>query len=196
MKNVNKEIEQLIQYLDGKLDAQEGQKVQEAIAGNPELAELYDVIRKLREQGETFKTMSLGVAAKKLSKQIFKDFKKSQKDLKAKYGITIFDSKVLPIPQGVRPATVDTRRLKYRFDNWEIEISLYPITPESYEIIGQISGMKAKGSISLELKSRDTTFISTTDRFYLFRFARVPAEKYKLLVIDDSQLAGTIDLEI
>ena len=103
MKNVNEHIERLIRYLNGEIGNKEAKALRSEMADDTELADLLEVVKNLLQQGQTFKTMSLGKASKQLSRQIFKDFKRSQKARKFNYGINIFDSKILPIAFSTAP---------------------------------------------------------------------------------------------
>ena len=59
----------------------------------------------------------------------------------------------MPLPEGVRPAAVSTRRLKYRIGEDILEISLHPVSPASYELIGQLSGQEPGRILDIQFKS-------------------------------------------
>ncbi|MEW5925437.1 MAG: hypothetical protein AB1746_15760, partial [Candidatus Zixiibacteriota bacterium] len=101
-----------------------------------------------------------------------------------------------PLPEGVRPAAVDCRRLKFKIGDYDLEISMYPISTDSREIIGQVHQARFDKPLEVRLKSGRTSFSVTADRFNLFRFERVPVAEYKMTLISDGQTIGIVDLAL
>ena len=186
----------LIGYLKGGLSRRDKRKAGAMIKSDKDTKELYPVVRELYLNGQGTNWNQVQQAAFKLSARLFKDFLKSRKKRGPAYGITVFDSGILPLPEGVRPATVDTRRVKYRVGDMFLEVSLYPVSIGSYEIIGQISGMEGEAALEVVLKSAGTTFAADTDQFNVFRFPRIPVGKYFLYLVSGNKKIGSVTVEL
>lgn len=196
MNRFSEDIDILFKYLRGQLSARDKKHTEALIRSNPELAELLEDIKKIKKASSTIKWDRIRSAAESLSSRMFDDFWKGLKDKRPEQGIRVFDSQVLPLPAGVRPAVVDTRRLRYKFDEIEMEISLYPISIDSYEIIGRISRVGDRLSSRVEMVSKNSKFEVETDQFHIFRFSRIPVSDYILNIYGDTGLIGTIDIEL
>jgi len=55
------------------------------------------------------------------------------------WAVCILDSLWRPLPAGVRPAVVDTRRLLYVTDGYEIDIETNPASSGHYSLLGHIT---------------------------------------------------------
>lgn len=196
MKEKADNIELLIGLVRGQLPGPEEKRIEAALKADRDLAELYSVIKELHAEAKGLNWPQIGGAVKEISSRLFEDYSKSKRRPKARYGVALFDSKLLPLPEGVRPAAVDTRRIKYRFDDYILDVSLYPVSPESYEVIGQISAPEEGSLFEVSLKSRGVRLVARTDAFQLFRFERVPATAYELSLKSGKRRIGTVDIEL
>ncbi len=196
MKNDNEIVDMMMKLLQGKLDDQKADTVWKAIKEDPEMAHLFLMIRAFDTARRNEQHSGDSKAAKTLSKQLFRDFQKGQKNPDACQGIRVYDSGVLPVPEGVRPAAVDTRRMKYRIDDFVVEICVYPVTPDSYELIGQIIGHETTEKLSVEIKDGRRSRTASSDEFHLFRFEQVRAGEVLMTVWGENKLMGTIELSL
>ena len=196
MKKRQEDLDILMRLARGKLPASERRRIEATLKRDRNLRELYSLIKQLDAESQALKWPQIGGAVTDLAGRMYDDIQKARASRRKRHGITLFDSKLLPLPEGVRPAAVDTRRIKYQFDDVSLDISLYPISPDSYEIVGQISGAKEGTQFDVSLKNRQTQLVARTDRFHLFRFERVPAMRYELSLRVGKRLVGTIDIEL
>ena len=135
-------------------------------------------------------------AVERLADKLVKDFETGKKHKGQPYGVTVFDSKLLPLPEGVRPAVVDTRKLKFRVSDCTLDIALYPVSPDSYELIGQIAGGEAKDRFRVTLSARKNRYTTDTDQFQLFRFDRVFSGQYTLMIRQGRKTIAIVDLDL
>lgn len=188
-----KYAELLTKLLDGKISRAEKKEFLAATKKDPELAEQYRLALKLQQTGRN-RTSHINPATSKLSQALFSDFIKNQAS-KITYAVRTYDSSFLPLPEGVRPASVDTRSIKYKLGTYHIELTVYPITVDSIEIIGRIEGTPKNATISLKYSSREFTDTISADTFNLFRFERVPAEQGLIQISVNDILAGILELK-
>ena len=195
LSNMEK-IEMLIKYVGNDLAKSEKQLIKSVIKTDPEAANLLTVIKTLYKVGNKTDWTQIKASVIALSSSMFEDYQKSRKKGKAKRGVTIYDSRILPLPDGVRPAVVDCRRLKYKINGLDLEISLYPVSTDSYEIIGQLSGIEHETQLEIKLRSKNTKFSAKTDKYQLFRFDRVPIMDYQFSIHSKENHLGTVEIEL
>jgi hypothetical protein len=167
--------------------------VQELIASDAVVAELHALLEHLDEQ---VAADDLTEAARRLSSQLVSDFLADKRSSGPARGVRVFDSALLPVPDGVRPASVDTRQLRFRVSDWEVVFALYPVTSDSYEVMGRISGLGDDTAVEVVLSAGKQTERAETDKLHLFRFARVSTGTYRVVFSDKSGEIGTLTLEI
>jgi len=133
--------------------------------------------------------------ARRLIRAILSDHRKRARQ--PHRGIIEFDSSFLPLPEGVRPAAVDVRRLIYRLDGCRVDISLYPLSTEGWELIGQVVGAERDlDDITVTIRHGKSQTMHQANRFYLFRAPRLEAGKNTLIVKARETTLGTIDIEV
>lgn len=191
-----KKIELLLKYIHCKISTEDRRKVAALVKKDRAYAELFASLKELHKEGSMADWEHIHMSAQLISSRIFDDFQKRLNSRRVNHGVRVYDSRVLPLPAGVRPAVVDSRRLKFVIEEINLEISLYPISVDSYEIIGRIAGIKNGSLIRVELISGKTKFIEEADQYYLFRFARVPVMAYTLNIYSDSKIIGKVDIEL
>ncbi len=187
-------VELLVEFVRGSLSDEEASQVEEALAHDAELAELLQMVKQMESSRNEYDNTT-NKAAEKLSAQLFDDFLQQTKRGKKGRGVMVFDSRLLPLPDGVRPAAVDTRRMKYRLGELTLHLSLYPISPESFEIIGQLSGGLER-IYTVRLVHAGKSIITETDVFGLFRFERISSDDYELVVFMGKKKVGTVDISL
>jgi len=196
MKN-NTDFELIVRYLAGELSDRENRDIEQKISQDKDLRKLVGLLRDQSNDTERSSWDKLKIPAHKLLERQLKETRKSRgRGHSRKRGVTTFDSGLLPVPEGVRPATVDTRRLKYRIDRCSLELSLYPVSPGSYEIIGQVSGLEGDRELSISLTGNGKPLTISSNQFHLFRFPRVPVGEYEMHIKSDSGDVAIIDISI
>ena len=189
-------IDRLIKLLQGKLKGQRKAQLEAEIKADPRLAEILAGLRGLLKVGGDLRESGLTRAARSLSVKLFEDFMRGRREPGSSAGVRVFDSRHIPLPEGVRPATVDTRHLRWRLPEGELEIAAYPITDSSFELIGQLAGIDTARPVTAEIKTASGALRAETDRFGLFRFERVPRDSRELILRADSVTIGTVTLDL
>lgn len=133
------------------------------------------------------------IAARNLAKKLFSDFTKRKKETE---GVCVFDSALMPLPEGVRPAIVDTRKLKYCFDECELTLSLYPVSIENFEVVGQITGVDSETKLSVLFKRGKQSVKADTDTFHLFSLQRLEKGSYSVSIKREKKIIGTVSIII
>lgn len=196
MKMENDKIELMLDFLRGNLTAEKHRETEKLISADRGLIGLFSVVKGLFLEGQKADWNQLQDSTLKLATRLFDDYQKSKKMSRVNYGITVFDSMMLPLPEGVRPATVDSRRLKYRVGEMDLEISLYPVSTSSYELIGQVYNLETEGGLTVRLRSGKREYRETADQFHLFRFVRIPVASYVLDLLANNSRVGTVELQL
>ncbi len=195
MKVNQERIERLIALLSGSLTGIEEKALVAEMQQVPELAEMYDMLKDMSAiSGHGSKPIIS--ATQKLSQKLYQDFLKNQASDKLQYGIQLFDSSLLPLPEGIRPASVDTRQLKYRIGELVIELKMYPITVDSVELIGQIEGLDSYEEFSVTVETKKKNQNTSVDKFGLFRFERIAIGKNSLYIMKNDSKEGLIELTL
>jgi hypothetical protein len=163
---------------------------------NPEEPRLMAMMSDLRKEAEQIEWSKIKSSAHSIMEKLLKDYKASKKARGGKRGIAIFDSKLLPLPEGVRPAAVDTRRMKFQIDNSFLEISMYPVSPGSCEIVGLLTNSQIEGVLSVDLIGKKTKQSVTTNEFHLFRIPRVEFGSYILRILNGRKLVARVKLDL
>lgn len=196
MREKEKQLEQLIDFVEGRLDPEESSSIKAQIENDPVLQKMMAVIKGLRDEVDQIDWQKMQTPSHALFDRLLKDVKSQKGATGERRGITVFDSGLLPLPEGVRASGVDTRRLKYLIGDAQLEISIYPISPGSYELIGQISKPEQIKSLSVELCGGKSTIKTKANQFNLFRFPRVPVGAYNLKLFEGRSTIGIINFEL
>ncbi len=185
-------MERLQRYLEGQMEADEKALFEKQLEGDPELRRMLQLQRALAR--ETAEGGDLRQAAKGLIDRFIKDLHRSKET--GHRAFLTFDSGLLPLPVGIRPASVDSRRLKYAADNIQLEVSVYPASPGSFEVIGQVEGYPSGVTLNITLSRGRTILRETANPFQVFHFARVPQGGYALTVADPDGRQVEFSLEL
>lgn len=196
MKDTTETVDLLVRFARGELEGELLVEARATAKANPDLVELAAVADGLKEAKRVRTNFKIeGQALNQLARRMFRDYRTSKDDPDSCVGVTVYDSKVLPLPEGVRPAAVDVRKLKYKMGAWEVELAFYPITVDSFELMGHITGLERGRSLDVIAQLGRRRFSTKVDEQYLFRFPRMPAADYTLLILEDGKLFGRIDLQ-
>jgi len=196
MGNPEKKLNQIVDYIRGELTPEENARVERLIDEDPVLRRLVSWSADIRNENAVIDWNRIGSSAHALIDVQLKQLKISAKRAGKRRGITIFDSKLLPLPEGVRPATVDTRRVRYLTKDGRLDLSFYPVSLNSLEMIGQYSGNGGVSGMAVELRRGRIRLMSTANEFGLFRFPRIPKGIYSLRIRTAGAVIAEIDLEI
>lgn len=196
MHNEVDKIELLLKFNRGELTGDAEKEVREALRNDPELRAIYKLLQDIQtDTGRKDWGQIMNFASESASR-MFDDFMRNHREGTDVYAVRTYDSKLTPLPEGVRPAAVDCRRLKFKVGDHDLEISLYPVSTDSREIIGQIHRARFDSPLEVRLKSGRISFTVTADKFNLFRFERVPVAEYKMTIISNGQTIGIVDLAL
>jgi len=181
MSKLSDRIEQLLALLRTGSGGDEQESLEDLMEGDDELREVYSLLRQLERDGEDSFWEQDDEALKLLAARIIDDFDRGRRDRKGEQGVLIYDSSLVPAPAGIRPAVHDSRELHYKFEDGDMTVSLYRISPDSFEMIGQVRGTDKSSVSSLTLQAGRKVVKSKTDEFGVFRFERVPRRQCKLI---------------
>ena len=193
MKFNQDKIELLLALVSGSLTGKEKKALVAEMQQDADLADMYDLLKQMSTiSGHGSKPIVS--ATQKLSQKLYQDFQKNQASQKVPYGIQLFDSSLLPLPEGIRPASVDTRQLKYQIGMAVVELTMYPITVDSVELIGQINGLESYEELSMAVEIKGKSQNVPVDKFGLFRFERVATGNSSLYLKKGPSNEGLIEL--
>ena len=189
-------IDEIQKLIAGKIHGKKKKELEKLIDSDTELKELYIILKKLSDSSLSADSKLSG-ATRKLSGKIFTDFQKALTQKSKKLGVQLFDSSLLPLPDGIRPAAVDTKTLRYLIDENSLELTLYPITTDSVEIIGVVNfAQEQQSEVEVVLKTQKEKFKTVLDQFSLFRFDRISTGECRLSFYIKKKLVGAIEIEI
>ncbi|HOP06532.1 MAG TPA: hypothetical protein PLF13_04490 [candidate division Zixibacteria bacterium] len=196
MKGYEGYIDRLVELLQGKLKGRRKAQLEAEIKADPKLAEIMAGLKGLLKIGDNLRRSDLNRAVRGLSDRLFADFMRSRRDPESRTGIRVFDSRDIPLPEGVRPATVDTRRLRWQLPKGELEMAVYPITDSAFEVIGQVTGIEADQPVIAEIKTAHGILKAEADPFGLFRFERVPRGSRELILHAGPNRIGSVAFDL
>ena len=196
MSKNDKDRRALVDRLLARFDGDTAEKLKTQLADDAAFEELVGLFGRSADLQESAEWQKLQSSAHLLLNSLLKDVQSARSDPDERRGVLVFDSGLLPLPEGVRPATVDTRRLRYQVGENRLELSLYPVSVKTYELIGQLGDQSDEHGFTVELLGARTHFSATADRFGVFRFPRITGGKYQLRIADDGKTIAVVDLEI
>lgn len=189
-------IERLLDYLKGRLKKKEARALERELERDPEMKESLVLLQELGSESRGIDWSEIDATVQAISTRLVKDFFKKSPGGKQAPGVLIYDSKMLPLPAGVRPASVDVRRLKFRIEEMELMVSLYPAAPKAYELMGQLSGYHDKEPVEISLVKGSKKYRTKADSFQLFHFSRVPSGDYRILITSGADTIADLDIDI
>jgi hypothetical protein len=111
-------------------------------------------------------------------------------------GVVTFDSKLLPLPEGVRRAGVDTRRLKVNLGEGRLSLSLYPISPKSYRVMGQLHNVEYAEEYAAVIQAAGQSLKACCNSGGVFSFDRVPAGECEISLRRGNELISEFTIVI
>jgi len=196
MKISQSMIIKLLQYARGRLGDDEMEILEAQMSDSPELNEALSIIQSIASDDQNEPYSDLKSSTRELFKRILCDVRRAAKSNWKNLAANTFDSKLLPQISGVRPAIVSSRQMRFSLETSTVEMSFYPITSTSYQIIGQVSGTDAENPLTIVLHSGKKKYESTTNEFGIFQLERVPSGNCTLCVDhqDKTLIKADIDL--
>ena len=196
MTDLSKRYKRITDLLEGRLTEEKRSLMGQQNVKDPALRRLIDFITALKDEARDIDWEQIQDSVHGLIERQLQQLKKTRGKSKRKQGIIVFDSQLLPLPQGVRPATVSARRLKFLIDDEALEMALYPISINSYEIIGQLPAAMVREGRTLDLRGRSEKYSCPVNDMGIFRFPRVSTGEYKMLIRGKRAIVAEVNLEI
>ena len=182
MSDIDRRIEELLELLSNRDDPDSRCRLERLLSRDKELSEVYRLIRDIEGEWHNPPWKPNDRAVESLAGRMIRDMASVPDKTRDNRGVLVFDSSFLPQPAGVRPAIPDTRDLTYLFGNYELRLSLYHISPDSFEMIGQIPSGEPVSITEVVLRSGRTVLKARPDTFGVFRFERISRRNYELIL--------------
>lgn len=189
-------IERLQEYLAGRMSKKERKAFEKKFETDPALADMADLLKADNTSVPDHSFDDLRQAAHSLLDRQLSELAQGDRDPEHPPAVTLFDSKFLPLPKGIRPAAVDTRRLRYRIGENYLDISIYPISMHSFEMIGQLSDRDENDRLVIELVGDHKRFKVEANQFAMFRFEKIPADSYRMVIRSGNEILGRLNIEL
>ncbi len=187
---------EVLEYLAGRMAPQQERKFEQRVKTDPELSELLEDMKDISAQVDNGLWRSLRDPVHNLVSKMVEQARKVVSDGPPYVGLVTFDSRLLPLPEGVRPASVGICRMKYDLGPYRVELSCHPLSASTYEVMGQVDGWQHELPPSLTLKSGSSSYSTTANQFAIYRFDRVPAQSYCLQLAEGSSIVGELTFEL
>jgi len=189
-------ITKLLQYASGRLDDDEMEILEAQLCDRPELNEALSIIRSIVQDDQDDIYADLRPATRDIFKKILSDVHRAAKSSCKNLAANTFDSKLLPQMSGVRPAIVNSRQMCFSFGTSRVEMSFYPITSTSYNIIGQLSGTGVENPLTIIFRSGKKKYESITNEYGIFQLDRVTSGKCTLSVDHQDEILITAEIDL
>lgn len=118
-------------------------------------------------------------ASTDLAASIFRGLKADGRTESRSTAHLYFDSRSVPLPEGVRSSLSSQYRLKYQTDTGQVELSVVPVYPGRFELTGRFEGEVPGETVEVRLKGRKT-LRGQFDRYGFFSFPEVNPGVYSL----------------
>ncbi len=187
---------EVLEYLAGRMTRESQQQFEQRLKTNPELRLLVEDMEDIAAQVDNGLWRSLREPVHELVTKIVAAAKEIVDDDPPFRGLVTFDSRLLPLPEGVRPASVGMCRMKYSLGPYRVELSCRPQSASTYEVMGQIDGWQQDLPPTLTLRGGTAKYTTTASQFAIYRFDRVPAKPYSLQISDGSTIVGELTFEL
>jgi hypothetical protein len=139
------------------------------------------LLRKLDRLFESREVSRVAPSVRALSEKIFERYMASWLEKAGRVAHLYFDSRAIPLPEGIRPSLMSERRVKYAVGKEAIEISVVPVFPGRFQITGRFDKADPHRRQIVRLKGRRTQMASV-DEYGFFSFAAVNPGTYRLSV--------------
>ncbi len=184
----------LLAYLNDNGNDRERRRIESEVAQDSRLKDDLECLRTIASALRAEDYPELREPARIMQRQLIQAARKRPRDRRT--GVVTFDSKLLPLPAGVRPATVSARRLRFTNDRVVLELSVYPVTSASYQAIGQVSGAGSGARLSVAVQCGRSRLRCEANEFHVFQVDRVPAGVCKLTISQRDTVLMLVELEL
>jgi len=116
-----------------------------------------------------------------LSEKIFERYVAARAEPTGRVAHLYFDSRVIPLPEGIRPSLMSERRLKFAVGTEMLELSVVPVFPGRFQITGRFDGSDPHRRKRVRLTGR-SAHTAGVDEYGFFSFAAVNPGAYRLSV--------------
>ncbi|MEE9442181.1 MAG: hypothetical protein V3V99_05895 [candidate division Zixibacteria bacterium] len=194
MKNKVKkpDLKILAQYVKGNKDIMKYWS--KFIENDPESRSKATVLKKLFNMFQSLNFNSNRQPAIDMANAIFDNYRKRNKKSKIARARLFFDSRYVPLPEGLRRSMISERRMRYVFDSGLIELAILPVFPGKFELTGKID-RESIISIRAQLRGRKI-YNSRIDANGFFSFAVVNPGQYSLYLTWDKTKTMVDTLEL
>ncbi len=196
MRSWENTVELLWRYCCESVTAEEVREVESLFESHRGSQEMARFLKEFRRDSGHPNSQKLSSAASRLARDAIRAFLAGAGEEAPHRGIPVFDSALLPAPEGARPSGLDCRRLRYKMNEWEVDLASYPLTPDSAELMGFVSGPLVGGRLKVRLHNDHSDFCVEALADRSFRLQRVPVAKYRLLISDGDDPIGLIEVEL
>jgi len=149
------------------------------IEQDPECREKVALLERLHRMLNTLDLKRMAVESNTLAQSIFRSYAATRESSSGCVAHLYYDSRVVPLPEGVRPSLMSLRRLKFMAGDGKIELSISPVYPGRYEITGRYEGPLSCESGEAIIQGRRAQR-APFDRFGFFFLAAVDPGVYHL----------------
>ncbi|MCK5126963.1 MAG: hypothetical protein KAR42_11970 [candidate division Zixibacteria bacterium] len=196
MSKSEEDMKKIAVFLHSRYNNVEYEEILQMISGDDDLRRVIRQLSAIYDENSSIDWEKIKSPAHEVFRNLLKDIKSAKSSRDNNVAVRVFDSSLLPLPEGVRPAGVDTRRIKYIVNDQFVELSLYPVSPGSYEVIGQITGTFANEGFSAYMEHTNKNFSVIVNDCGVFRFPRVPVGKYSLTITNETQTIARVELDL
>ena len=149
------------------------------IAQDPESRGKAELLQRLFRMFGAADMQRMSAASQSLAQHIFQSFMSTPVDGADNIARLYYDSRAIPMPEGVRPSLMSARRLKFKAGDGNIELSISPVYPGRFEITGRYKGPLSSENGLAIIKGR-RAHRTCFDRFGFFYLAPVDPGQYRL----------------
>jgi hypothetical protein len=167
----------LVKYLKGEtVDMPQWTR---AIEGDPENRAAVTTLRMLQGMFHRLEWDKTIAASRQVAAGIFAGVRTRQRAKSRRHAVLYYDSRIVPLPDGIRPSLMSERRLRYHTDAGNIELSISPVFPGRFQITGRLDGDIAGRIDAVHLHGRKS-YQTVTDEYGFFCFSTVNPGGYAL----------------
>lgn len=163
------------------------------IENDPDSMAAVALLQRLDRFFESMEIARLARLSQRLRDEIFERFFVRRSSSGKAAAHLYYDSRAIPLPEGIRPSLLSERRMKFAAGKGRIELSIVPVFPGRFEITGRFENAGSSQPQTVRLKGRQM-FNTRTDTYGFFSFAAVNPGTYQLHIGSHKQEVVVNDL--
>jgi len=171
------DLETLVRYARG--DENIKRKWADYMNTHPETMKIAQALARMGDLIDVLDLHRLLPASKNIAGAIFDSFQAGIEQAGNMVANLYYDSREVPLPEGIRPSLNSERRLKYMAGSTDIELSIVPVFPGGFDITGRLEGGGAGFGDKINLRGR-RTYGSQMDEYGFFTFSNINPGSYRL----------------